>query len=204
MHHIRIWLCDDQGARDTRLGGLTRALRQANIRVQLCTVSKEAMTETPENALFWQQPDDPRARIRALATGAFDVIGPWMDEGEALVRSLRHARASQSGSHAAATQLRLGELEIDLIEREAWRQGRTLGLLRREFELLNFLANHAGSPQSRATLLRAIWRLGFDPGTNVVEVHVSRLRAKLDRGFDWPMLRTVKGAGYALVSGAVR
>ena len=149
MHHIRIWLCDDQGVRDDRLGGLTRALRQANIRVQLCSISKEEASETPENALFWQQPDNPRERVRALATGAFDVIGPWMDEGEALVRSLRHARASQAGASGSATHVRLGELEIDLIEREAWRQGRTLGLLRREFELLNFLASRPGHPPYR-------------------------------------------------------
>jgi DNA-binding response OmpR family regulator len=200
VHRIEIWLCDDQDGRDDRLDGLMRALRQAHIRVQLCPTSAGA--PTPENALLWQQLNDARERIRALATGAFDIIGPWMDEGEALVRSLRHARATQSGPPGAATHVRLGELEIDLIEREAWRRGRTLGLLQREFELLNFLASRPDCPHSRETLLRAIWRLGFDPGTNVVEVHISRLRAKLDRGFDWPMLRTVKGAGYALVSGA--
>lgn len=201
MQRIEIWLSEKEAARDARLSRLIRALRQAQVLVRLCPGSAEdPMEPLPRNVLLWQQPDDARARVRALVAGAFDVIGPWMDENEVLVRSLRHARATLAGSGVPGTQMHLGELEIDLIEREAWRQGRTLGLLQREFELLHFLARSPGHPHSRQALLRAIWRLRFDPGTNVVEVHVSRLRAKLDRGFAWPMLRTVKGAGYALVS----
>jgi two-component system OmpR family response regulator len=197
---IEIWASEDRVARNVRFSGLVHALGQAGLKVRLCHCTPDA-ADPPDHALIWQMRDDPHARIQALAAGAFDIIGPWMDEGEALVRALRHARAGQSGTGASGAQMRLGELEIDLIEREAWRQGRTLGLLQREFELLNFLARRPDHPHSRQALLRAIWRLGFDPGTNVVEVHISRLRAKLDRGFDWPMLRTVKGAGYALVSG---
>lgn len=197
MHRIEIWLSEDEGTRDDRLIGLVRALRHANVGVYLCGGTA---VEPPVNALIWQRSGDPRARIQLLASGVFDVVGPWMDDGEALVRSLRYARTTMSSGGAPGTQMRLGELEIDLIEREAWRQGRTLGLLQREFELLHCLARQPDHPHSRQSLLREIWRLGFDPGTNVVEVHVSRLRSKLDRGFDWPMLKTVKGAGYALVT----
>src|SRR3546814_1558509 len=70
----------------------------------------------------------------------------------------------------------------------------------REFDLLANLARVPDRPLSRDALLRAVWRIDFDPGTNRVEVHMSRLRAKVDRGFDWPMLHTVKGRGYALRS----
>jgi len=148
-------------------------------------------------AIVWQAQDDALARARLLAMGAGDVTGPWMHPAEALARALRLARPTRTAP--PGTTLTLGDLEIDLIEREARRDGRTLGLLQREFELLHLLARRAGRPQSRETLLRDVWRLRFDPGTNVVEVHVSRLRAKLDRDYPWPMLRTVRGAGYALI-----
>ena len=81
------------------------------------------------------------------------------------------------------------------------RAGRPVPLLAREYALLLHLARHAGQPLSRTDLLRAVWRLDFDPGTNSVEVHMSRLRAKLDRGGARPLLRTVKGRGYMLDAG---
>ena len=91
-------------------------------------------------------------------------------------------------------------MRIDLIDRRVERAGRLIRLPLREFDLLANLARVPDRPLSRGALLRAVWRLDFDPGTNRVEVHMSRLRAKVDRGFDWPMLRTVKGMGYALRS----
>ncbi len=200
MQRIDIWLCDG-AERDERLDGLLHALDQARIGVRLRPM--EAIDEKDAaGLLLWQPNDEPIERARAIGAGIAEILGPWTHPVEALARALRFARATSSpGRPPSGAQLRLGALEIDLIEREAWREGRTLGLLRREFELLHLLARRAGLPQSRETLLRDIWRLGFDPGTNVVEVHVSRLRAKLDRGFDWPMLQTVRGAGYALVTG---
>ena len=96
--------------------------------------------------------------------------------------------------------IRVGGLTLDPLARTAARDGRALALLPREFALLAYLARHAGSVVATAELLRDIWQLGFDPGTNVVQVHVSRLRAKLDRGFAHPMLRTEKRVGYCLVA----
>ncbi len=93
----------------------------------------------------------------------------------------------------------VGDLRIDPIERRAVRAGRAIDLLPREYRLLAELAAHAGSTVSRPTLFSRVWGLSFDPGTNVLEVHVSRLRAKLDRGFAAPMLLTDKGRGYRLV-----
>lgn len=148
----------------------------------------------PQPLLLWAEQDDARWRTRALQAGADDVIGPWMDPDEALARLLRLA---ESQRHAVRHMV-LGDLAIDLIDHSARRADEPLDLLHREYELLVHLARHCGRIQSREALLSAIWRLTFDPGTNVVEVHISRLRSKLDRDFAWPMLRTVRGAGYCL------
>lgn len=150
----------------------------------------------PGPVLLWQEANDAPARARAFHAGAGEVIGPWMDPEEALARLLRLARSAARGDH----RMVLGELDIDLVEHKARRGDRPLDLLRREYELLVHLARHYGRVQSREALLRSIWRLGFDPGTNVVQVHVSRLRSKLDRGFARPMLHTVRGAGYCLLA----
>ncbi|MET0238507.1 MAG: winged helix-turn-helix domain-containing protein [Sphingobium sp.] len=145
--------------------------------------------------LIWQEADDSQARAAAILAGADDVIGPWMNPAEALARTLRLAARNAGQAH----RMVLGDLDIDLVERSVRRDARPLDLLRREYDLLVHLARHCGRVQSREALLRAIWRRAFDPGTNVVQVHVSRLRAKLDRGFSRPMLHTIRGAGYCLV-----
>lgn len=93
----------------------------------------------------------------------------------------------------------LGPLRIDPVARHVERDGRALPLLPREYALLRYLARAQGRCVGRAELLAAVWGLHFDPGTNVVEVHVSRLRAKLDRGFAAPMLVTERGRGYRLI-----
>ena len=135
-------------------------------------------------------------RMVALDAGAADALG-WTDNfPEVLARVAGLLRRSR----IAAGQLGEGELRIDLIDRRVERAGRLIRLPLREFDLLTNLARVPDQPLSRAALLKAVWRLDFDPGTNRVEVHMSRLRAKVDRGFDWPMLRTVKGQGYTLRS----
>lgn len=148
---------------------------------------------TGQPILLWHEQDDPRARAQALRGGVDDVVGPWMDPDEALARLLR--LADRGGRRR---MLRLGELVIDIVDHHATRAGRSLGLLHREYELLLHLARHHGEIQSRQDLLRAVWRIDFEPGTNVVEVHISRLRSRLDRGFARPMLRTLRGSGYRL------
>ena len=135
-------------------------------------------------------------RLLALRGGADDAAGWTANLPEVLARIaslLRRARLT-------AGQIGAGELRIDLIDRRVERAGRLIRLPLREFDLLANLARVPDRPMSRAALLQAVWRLDFDPGTNRVEVHMSRLRAKVDRGFAWPMLRTVKGQGYALRS----
>lgn len=140
--------------------------------------------------------DSLEDRMVALDAGADDAVG-WTDNlPEVLARIASLLRRSR----IAAGQLGEGELRIDLIDRRVERAGRLIRLPLREFDLLANLARVPDRPLSRAALLRAVWRLDFDPGTNRVEVHMSRLRAKVDRGFDWPMLHTIKGMGYTLRS----
>ena len=87
---------------------------------------------------------------------------------------------------------------MNLIAREVRREGREIELQPREFQLLEFLMRHAGQAVTRTMLLEEVWGYHFDPQTNVIDVHVSRLRGKIDKGFDRAMLGTVRGAGYRL------
>ncbi len=135
-------------------------------------------------------------RMTALSAGADDAAG-WTNN---LPELLARIAGLLWRSRIAAGQLGEGELRIDLIDRRVERAGRLIRLPLREFDLLANLARVPDRPVSRDALLRAVWRIDFDPGTNRVEVHMSRLRAKVDRGFDWPMLHTVKGRGYTLRS----
>jgi len=135
-------------------------------------------------------------RMAALSAGADDAVGWADDPAEVVARVASLLRRSRM----AAGQLGTDELRIDLIDRRVERAGRLIRLPLREFDLLANLARVPDRPVSREALLRAVWRIDFDPGTNRVEVHMSRLRARVDRGFAWPMLHTVKGCGYALRS----
>jgi two-component system OmpR family response regulator len=96
------------------------------------------------------------------------------------------------------TMLTLSDLEVDLLKREVLRAGRKIDLQPREFQLLEFLLRHQGQVVTRTMLLEGVWNYHFDPQTNVIDVHISRLRAKIDKGFDKPLLHTVRGAGYRL------
>ena len=95
-------------------------------------------------------------------------------------------------------QLRVGDLELDLLARTARRAGQNIELQPREFQLLEYLMRHAGQVVTRTMLLEHVWDYHFDPQTNVIDVQISRLRGKIDKGFDTPLLQTVRGAGYRL------
>jgi len=136
---------------------------------------------------------DDRAVTQALDAGAHDAVPAAASD--ALIAARLAALLRRSGTLAT---LRIGPLTIDRAERTATRNGRALGLLPREYAVLLFLAGQVGGVVPRATLRKAVWNMDFHPGTNVMEVHVSRLRAKLDRGFA-PMLLTEKGVGYRLI-----
>ena len=94
--------------------------------------------------------------------------------------------------------LRVGDLEMDLLARAVSRAGRAIDVQPREFSILELLMRHAGQVVTRTMLLESVWGYHFDPQTNVIDVHMSRLRQKIDKGHDRPLLRTVRGAGYCL------
>jgi len=136
--------------------------------------------------------DSPAHIAAALDAGADDAVSRDAATEEIAARIAARLRPS-------FPSLTLGTLVIDRVARRTQREGRSLDLLPREYALLLYLARHAPDVVPRSALLESVWGLRFDPGTNVVAVHVSRLRAKLDRGFAAPMLRTEPGAGYRLV-----
>jgi two-component system OmpR family response regulator len=98
------------------------------------------------------------------------------------------------------TKLSCGDLDMDLLARKVRRGGRAIDLQPREFRLLEYLLRHKEQVVTRTMLLEGVWDYHFDPGTNVIDVHVSRLRRKLDEGFEKPLLHTVRGAGYMLAA----
>ena len=115
---------------------------------------------------------------------------------ELIARVEALARRRETGS--VQTVLKVGDLEMDLLGREVRRAGQEIDLQPREFQLLEFLMRNAGQSVTRTMLLEKVWEYHFDPQTNVIDVHISRLRAKIDKGFERPMLQTVRGAGYRL------
>jgi len=140
-------------------------------------------------------------RIEGLDGGSDDyLVKPFaFSELIARVNALLR-RADGRGGDATETRLVVGPLEIDLLGRVVRREGRTIDLKPREYSLLEYLARNAGRVVTRTMLLEQVWDYHFDPGTNVIDVHVSRLRRKLDDGFEMPLLQTVRGAGYRLAA----
>jgi two-component system OmpR family response regulator len=135
-------------------------------------------------------------RIEGLKAGADDYLVKPFAFGELSARV--EALARRPPALAEETVLTAGDLRMDLIRRTVTRAGREIDLLPREFALLEHLLRRKGRVQTRTMLLEAVWDLHFDPQTNVVETHISRLRAKVDKPFDRELIRTVRGAGYKI------
>ncbi len=136
-------------------------------------------------------------RVDGLRAGADDyLVKPFaFVELSARLDSLLRR---QQGASSELTQLTVDDLELNLLSREAKRAGRAIELQPREFRLLEYLMRQANRVVTRTMLLEAVWDYHFDPQTNVIDVHISRLRQKIDRDFDYPLLHTVRGAGYLL------
>jgi two-component system OmpR family response regulator len=138
-------------------------------------------------------------RVRGLRAGGDDYLVKPFAFSELLARL--EALLRRGGSSAQqTTRLAVADLEMDLLARKVRRGGQEIDLLPREFRLLEFLMRHAGQVITRTMLLESVWDYHFDPQTNVIDVHVSRLRHKIDKGFDRPLLHTVRGAGYRLAA----
>jgi two-component system OmpR family response regulator len=136
-------------------------------------------------------------RVKGLQAGGDDyVVKPFaFSELEARLEAL--ARRSQ-GKAAQETSLVFADLEMDLLARKVTRAGQTIELQPRDFQLLEYLMRHAGQVVTRTMLLEHVWDYHFDPQTNVIDVHISRLRAKIEKGFDTRLIHTVRGAGYKI------
>jgi DNA-binding response OmpR family regulator len=163
----------------------------------LVTRLREAGVQTP--VLMISALSDVDERVRGLRAGGDDYLTkPFSpDEMAARVEVLlrRHARTERD------TMLRVADLELDLISRIARRGGVALELLPTEFRLLEFLVRQVGQVVTRTMIFEAVWGYHFDPGTNVIEVHIGRLRKKIDAPGAAPLIRTVRGSGYVLEAG---
>jgi two-component system OmpR family response regulator len=133
-------------------------------------------------------------RVRGLRAGGDDYLVKPFAFAELLARV--EALARRSATVMKETVLRVGDLELDLMSRTAHRDGRTIELLPREFQLLEYLVRNEGSVVSRAMLLQNVWDLHFDPATNIIDVYVGRLRRKIDGQQAYPLIHTVRGVGY--------
>ncbi|MGV7207626.1 winged helix-turn-helix domain-containing protein [Oxalobacteraceae bacterium A2-2] len=143
---------------------------------------------------------DVDERIRGLRSGGDDYLVKPFAFGELLARLDALLRRSQTSY--TQTTLTLADLSMDLLSRKVTRGGRQIELQPREFKLLEYLLRHANQVVTRTMLLENVWDFHFDPQTNVIDVHVSKLRQKLDAGADKPLLRTVRNAGYMLTGDA--
>ncbi len=139
-------------------------------------------------------------RVRGLKEGADDYLVKPFAFSELLARIVALMRRGQAQApyHAPATLLRLSNLEVDVMARKVTRSGRRIELTAKEFQLLTLLIQRHGQILSRTTLAERVWNMNFDPGTNVVEVAVRRLRFKIDDSFSPKLLHNVRGIGYVL------
>ena len=139
-------------------------------------------------------------RVEGLRAGGDDyLVKPFaLAELSARLEALVRRRGTGTDSEAPVTRLAVADLEMDLLARTVKRAGRAIELKPREFRLLEYLMRHAGQVVTRTMLLEAVWDYHFDPQTNVIDVHVSRLRRKIDHDSGRPLIHTVRGAGYVI------
>ena len=139
---------------------------------------------------------DVDERVKGLRAGGDDYLTKPYAFTELLARI--DALTRRRHPEQACTQFSVGDLEIDLLSRNVQRSGKMVNLQPREFRLLEYLMRHAGQVVTRTMLLENVWDYHFDPQTNVIDVHISRLRAQIDRDFHSALLHTVRGAGYMI------
>jgi two-component system OmpR family response regulator len=161
--------------------------------LSMVKAARDAGMRTP--ALFLTTMGGVDDRVAGLEAGADDYLVKPFAFAELLARISALARRPPM---VAQTKLQVGGLELDLLGRAVTREGKRLDLLAQEFKILEYLMRHAGEVVTRTMLLEKVWDFHFDPKTNIVETHISRLRSKIDKGFDKPLLHTVRGAGYVI------
>ncbi|MEL6298912.1 MAG: response regulator transcription factor [Pseudomonadota bacterium] len=155
----------------------------------------EAMESMPP-VLILSALADVDDRVQGLRAGGDDYLTKPYSFSELLARV--EALARRPRAEEQKTRYEVGDLTLDRLSHRVTRAGQSITLQPREFRLLEYLMKHAGQVVTRTMLLENVWDYHFDPQTNVIDVHISRLRAKIDKGFDHPLLHTVRGAGYAI------
>jgi two-component system OmpR family response regulator len=141
---------------------------------------------------------DVDERVRGLRAGGDDYLTKPFDPEEMTARLEALLRRKETPATQTQTTLCVGPLELDLISRRVQRDGEDIELLPTEFRVLEFMMRHAGQTVTRTMLFEAVWGYHFDPGTNLIDVHMGRLRKKIDRSGVKPLIATVRGAGYIL------
>jgi len=137
-------------------------------------------------------------RVKGLRSGGDDYLVKPFAFAELLARiEVLGRRQDHNGQHQKTT-LNAGDLELDLLSRKVIRGAQDIDLQSREFRLLEYMLRHKGQVVTRTMLLEHVWEYHFDPQTNVIDVHISRLRGKIDKGFETKIIRTVRGAGYII------
>lgn len=135
-------------------------------------------------------------RVHGLKAGGDDYLTKPFAFAELLARI--EALSRRGSSSTQLTRLQVADLELDLLARRVTRAGRNIELTAKEFQLLEYLMRRPGQIVTRTMLLEGVWNLHFDPQTNIIDVHMSRLRNAIDKGYSRPLIHTVRGAGYVL------
>jgi two-component system OmpR family response regulator len=162
--------------------------------IDIVSALRQHRIDTP--VLMISALSDVDERVRGLRAGGDDYLTKPFSPDELAARAevlLRRRRPS-----ANETRLRVADLELDLVRHNALRNGQPLTLLPTEFRLLEFLMRNAGQVVTRQMIFEHVWGFHFDPGTNVIDVHIGRLRRKIDGSGQPPLIRTVRGSGYLL------
>jgi len=141
-------------------------------------------------------------KVKGLRAGADDYIGKPFAFAELMARLEAITRRPAREGSDEITEMQVGDLHINLLSREVRRAGQSIDLQPREFRLLEYLMRNRDQVVTRTMLLENVWDYHFDPQTNVIDVHISRLRRKIDKGFDPQLIHTVRGAGYRLSESA--
>ncbi|MEM8915448.1 MAG: response regulator transcription factor [Pseudomonadota bacterium] len=147
-------------------------------------------------AIFLTAMDDVEDRVEGLEAGGNDYLIKPFAFSELLARIMVMARNQSQSANPSPSSLTVGDISIDLHKRTCSRAGQPIDLNTREFQLLEVFMRNKGRVLSRTMLLERVWDMNFDPTTSVVETHISRLRAKVERPFNSPVIRTIRGAGY--------
>ncbi|WP_430418911.1 winged helix-turn-helix domain-containing protein [Phenylobacterium sp.] len=135
-------------------------------------------------------------RVKGLRAGGDDYLSKPFALSELIARV--EALGRRKGVVQETTELTLADLQMNLLTRTVTRRGQAIDLTTREFALLEYLLRNAGRVVSRGMLLESVWDYNFDPQTNIIDQHVSRLRQKIDKDFEPPLLQTIRGMGYSL------